>query len=513
MENSRVKNTARNILASTVFRVINLSFPFIINTIIINTLGVEYLGLNMLFASILQVLNLTELGFGTALTFSMYEPIAKNDTMKVSALLAFYRKAYLIIGTIILSVGLLCIPFLSFFIEGEVPEGISIYILFVISLVNSVISYFLFAYRSALLIANQRQDIVDKINIFIEITMNISKILVLLVTEDYYLFCVLQPIYTVINCILVWRISKKRYPQYKCEGIIPKSEKKLIFSRVIGVSINKLCFVLSNSFDSVIISSFMGLAILGQYNNYFVIANAVMFFMQIISRSAISSIGNSIVCEPVEKNYEDFCSFQFVFNMIMGWAAICIICLNQPFVNFWLGNELMFDDVTAGCFAFYMYAITSSEIFMAYREAAGIWEHDRVRPFVEGILNLILNIVLVQIMGIIGVMLSTIFTMGIIRMIWGSYYLFKEYFIGYSHARYLLKMLHYGIFTAIAGTISFVVCGLIEIDGVFGFFVKMMVCTIIPGMIYLLIYFRSKELRSSYVFFKTIINRKTIGRR
>ena len=75
-ESSRIKNTTRNMLAGAIYKIITLLFPFVINTIIIKTLGVEYLGLNMLFASILQVLSLTELGFGSALVFSMYEPIA-----------------------------------------------------------------------------------------------------------------------------------------------------------------------------------------------------------------------------------------------------------------------------------------------------------------------------------------------------------------------------------------------------------------------------------------------------
>ena len=105
-------------LASSIFKITNLSFPFFINTIIIQTLGVEYLGLNMLFSSILQVLSLTELGFGTAMVFSMYEPIAKGDTAKVSALLALYRKAYLIIGCIIVVIGLVCIPILPYIIKG-----------------------------------------------------------------------------------------------------------------------------------------------------------------------------------------------------------------------------------------------------------------------------------------------------------------------------------------------------------------------------------------------------------
>ena len=508
MSDSRIKNTARNMVASTIFRIINLAFPFVINSIIIKTLGVEYLGLNMLFASILQVLCLSELGFGSAMVFSMYEPIAKGDAKKVSALLALYRRVYLIIGCVILGCGLLCIPILPHIIKSDVPDGLNIYILFIISLFNCVITYFMFAHRSALLEANQRKDITDKINILIEIALNISKIVILVTTRNYYLFCMLLPVYTIINSILVWICSRKLYPQYKCSGSISKAEKKSIFSRVVGMSINKLCYVLSNSFDSIIISSFLGLTILGQYNNYFVIANAITMFMKILTRSATSSIGNSMVCESTRKNYEDFGVFQFGFGMILSWASICILCLNQPFIKLWLGEDMMFDPVTAGIFAVFTYSVLSSEVFMAYREAAGIWAHDRVRPFLEGILNLGMNIILVQFIGVKGVMISTIITMGLIRTIWGSYYLFNEYFKEYSQKRYLLKLLHYTIFTVIAGFISYFLCNLTGIEGIGGLALRLCICIIVPFGIFILVYGRTKEFKSALSLLKGIKHRR-----
>ena len=148
LESSRILNTKRNMIAGFLTRILDLIFPFVINTVVIQTLGVEYLGLNSLFASVLQVLSLAELGVGSALVFSMYEPIANGDTLKVCSLLRLYRKIYITIGSVILSLGLICIPFLPYLIKGDVPDGLNIYILFMISLANTSVSYFLFSYRS-----------------------------------------------------------------------------------------------------------------------------------------------------------------------------------------------------------------------------------------------------------------------------------------------------------------------------------------------------------------------------
>ena len=508
MEENRVKNSTRNMIAGFIYKTINLLFPFVVNTIIIKTLGVEYLGLNMLFHSILQVLTLTELGFGTALIFSMYEPIAKQDYAKISALLGFYRKVYRRIGSIVFCGGLICMPLFPVIISGEVPSELNVYILFIISLVNCVAEYLLFAYKSALLIAYQRKDIIEKINIFIELLLNILKIAVLLITKNYYLFCIVMPFCTIINSILVEIISKKKYPNIGPKGIISKEEKKPIYQRVIGLSIHKFCNVICNSFDSIVISSILGIMILGQYNNYFVITNALTMLLCIITGSASSSIGNSLVSETKEKNYRDYNILQFGFSTALGWASICLACLIQPFIKLWVGKELMFDDPTAITFAFYLYALVSSAVFMTYREAAGIWDRDRVRPFFEAGFNLMLNIILAKTIGVAGVLISTIITTGIIRVIWGSYYLFKELFTEYSYFKYLLKQLLYLSITVVIGVIAYYVCSLITLEGIWGFVVKGATCASLSIFLYVIVYFKTAEFRGLMGLVKGMLKNK-----
>ena len=154
MEGSRLKNTKRNIIWSYIDYAISLVFQFASRTIIVQILGVQYLGLSSLFASILNVLNMTELGFSSAVIFNLYKPIANDDTRTVNALLAFYRKIYRIVGIIILSLGLLISPFIQFLIKGDIPADINIYVLYYLYLANTVISYFVFSYRASYVLIN-----------------------------------------------------------------------------------------------------------------------------------------------------------------------------------------------------------------------------------------------------------------------------------------------------------------------------------------------------------------------
>ena len=160
MKEGRLKNSARNIFAGGISKFVSLLFPFIIRTIIIKEIGIEYAGINSLFSSILMVLSISELGFGSAMVYSMYKPIAEKEVKKVSALLNLYRKVFVFVGIFILCAGLLLMPFLNFLVRGDCPDDLNIYVLYFIFLINSVISYFAFAYKSALLTATQREDII-----------------------------------------------------------------------------------------------------------------------------------------------------------------------------------------------------------------------------------------------------------------------------------------------------------------------------------------------------------------
>ena len=125
MKLNKIKNAKRNMVFGIILKIYQILLPFLFRTVIVYTLGVNYLGLNSLFTSILQVLNLAELGVGSAMIFSMYKPIAEDDEKKICALMNLYRKYYNIIGLVILVIGILLTPFIPKLINGEVPKEIS----------------------------------------------------------------------------------------------------------------------------------------------------------------------------------------------------------------------------------------------------------------------------------------------------------------------------------------------------------------------------------------------------
>ena len=165
MKLERTKNAARNVVFDGTMEIVNVLFPFVIRSVMLHVLGTEYLGLNGLFKSILNFLNLAELGVGSAMVFSMYKPIAEDDTQTICALLRLYRLIYRIIGLTVAAVGLLLMPVLKDLIKGDLPAGMNLYALYLMNLGNTVLTYWLFAYKSSLLQAHQRRDVISKVSL------------------------------------------------------------------------------------------------------------------------------------------------------------------------------------------------------------------------------------------------------------------------------------------------------------------------------------------------------------
>lgn len=278
----------RNMCAGFVNKIVSLLCPFVVRTVFIHTLGVEYLGVNSLFASVLSVLSLTELGFGSAIVFNMYKAIAEDDTDTINALLFFYRKVYRWVGTAILGIGLLLIPVLPHLTKGTYPSDINPLLVYLVFLFNSAIIYFLFAYLNSLLQAFQRTDVFTIVGMYMNIVMYALQIILLLTVKNYYAYLMIMPAFTILTNIRTAIIAKKMFPQYRPFGRLSAEIKADIKEKVSGLMIQKLCAVSRNAFDSIFISMFLGLTQIAIYNNYYFIMSSVTGFMSILTSAMIA---------------------------------------------------------------------------------------------------------------------------------------------------------------------------------------------------------------------------------
>ena len=503
-EMERSKNTVRNIGWGFIYQILTLLLPFIIRTIILHILGEEYLGLNSLFASILNVLNMAELGFSSAIVFSMYEPIAKNDKDTICALMAYYKKVYVVVGLVVLGLGLSIMVFLDKLIKGSHPADINLYILYGIYLFNAVISYFLFAYKSTLLAAFHRNDISSKISIVITIIQHGIQILILVLWKNYYLYIALLPIATITTNILNNHLSKKYYPGYDPKGSLSLDVREKIKKQVKGLMVSKICGTLRNSTDSIILSAFIGLSVVAMYTNYYYILNAVHGILTIIGVSMKSGVGNSIVKDNKKKNYRDFEKFTFIYIWLAGWFSCCLFCIYQPFMKIWTGKESM---ILPFCnmimFCIYFFSLCLTDIRNVYMDAIGLWWEARYRSIAESIGNLVLNIGLGYLFGITGIIIATLITLIIINIGYGTKILFDNFFNEEKIMKYIYQLIIYSLVTAIVSIICYFICNIPNFSGYMNLFFRGICCVIIPNILFFIFYYKNKNYKESKIFIVT----------
>lgn len=491
------KNAKRNIYSGLLSRAVSLVLPFLLRTVMIYYLGSEYLGLNSLFTSILQVLNLSELGFSHAVVYSMYKPIAENNETAICALLNFYRKVYRILGLLIMGVGLALVPFLPNLVSGNIPSGINLYVLYLIYLINTVIGYVLFGYKVALLNAFQRVDIVNNTLSICHTVLYVSQIVIVAVARDYYLSLLVMPICTVLNNVLnAWEV-KKRFPQYVCKGTLEASEKNSIKKAIPGLLVNKLCMVSRNSFDSIFISAFLGLQVSAIYGNYYYIMSALMSVMNIFSNSVLAGVGNSQVLDTPEENYNMMKKLNFIYMWIAGWCTICLFCLYQPFMDLWVGKDLMFENGVVALFCVYFYVMEMGVIRGVYSDAAGLWWQNRYRAILESVANLVLNYAFVKLWGIYGIVAATLLSLFVINFLWGSNIVFRHYFKNNKEKEYFLLHLKYALVTLGMLLISAAVCNYLPFTGIALLIFRLLICCILPNVGYFIVYRNSWEYKAA----------------
>lgn len=496
-QDSRTRNSARNVVFGISNKLITIFLPFVTRTISIRFLGFAYVGLSTLFTSILSFLSVAELGFGSAVVYAMYKPIADNDYSLVGAYLAFIKKIYRKIGFAILCLGLLLIPFLPYLVNQEAPGEINIYLIYSLYLFNSAIGYFASGYRQSLLSAYQRTDIIEKISIVVMVFVRLLEIIVLYATKNYYLFSAVQIIGTVAtNIYLKWK-TKEMFPEIACFGDISGERKAEVKQKIGGLIGTKLNSIVVHQADVLVISSFLGLSILGKYGNYYYILSAVSGIIVVAFNAITASVGNKIATNTIDEVYKLYKKISFLNMWIVGWSAICMVSLYEPFIRLWgrlAGEDLLLSSEIAISLTAYFYCFQIQRTNLVFKDAAGLWYEDRYRPYLTMIINLVANIILVRIIGLLGVILSSIIAF-LISVPWCNAVVQRRLFNHPSHFG-LLEMIKNAFISILVGFVTYSLCHLFP-DSLGGMAGRAIICVLFPNAVLYAIYRNNSDFREA----------------
>ena len=466
-------------------------------TAMIYLMGVQYLGLNSLFTSVLQVLNLAELGVGSAMVYSMYKPIAEDDDTTICALMKLYRTYYRVIGLVIAVVGCVLTPFIPYLIKSDVPAGLNIYILYLLNLGATVLSYWLFAYKNSILQAHQRVDVVSKVTLVTSTIQYGLQLFVLWAFHNYYLYVIVMLATQALTNIVAAICADKLYPQFKPRGKVDKILVQRINQRIKDLFTSKIGAIIYDSADTIVISAFLGLTVLAVYQNYFYILNSITGLITVVFVACTAGIGNSIVVESKEKNYQDLNKFTFIITWVAGFCSVCLLCIYQPFMELWVGKDLMLSLSAVVCFVIYFFVRQFNGLFNLYKDASGMWHEDRLRPLAAALTNLILNWILVQFISIYGILLSTVLAILCVGMPWLLHNLFTVIFEKKHMWHFIGGLAKYTFVVFFSCLVTYFICSRFSLGVIPTILVRGVICLIVPNLIYYLAFRKTKVFQQS----------------
>ena len=433
--NYAIKNVFWGYIGTFVTALLN----FVSRTVFIYSISADYLGINGLFASVLGVLSLSELGIGVAMGYSLYRPAAENDVEKIKSLMKLYRTAYRVIAVIVALLGLLLLPFLHCIIKGgDGIEHIKIY--YLIFLFNTVSSYFV-SYKYSFVNAKQQSYIVNNLTTVFNLIMTSGQIAVLIIYKSYIAYLIIQMLVQLLMKIYSSIYIDKLYPFLNDKNVKPleAEEKKKIQTNIKALIIHKIGEISVYQSDNIIISSFVSITAVGLLSNYVLITGFFNTFIGVFFNSLTGTIGNYLAVSTPDDQYKLFQIIDFAGFILFSFSAVCIYALIQPFILLLWGSEYV---LPTGFLSVYLLNFFLTGQRMAIQQvkiAGGVFVQDKFLPLSQALVNLSVSIILVQFWGITGVFIGTVIA-GLLPSLVRPYivfrYLFKrsawKYYIEYA---------------------------------------------------------------------------------
>lgn len=517
--NSRTFNAAKNLTASFISQFIFILIKFINRNVFIATLGKPYLGVSGLFADILTMLSLTELGLDTAINFKLYKPLVENDIPRIRVLMKFYRFAYVVVGTVMMILGVALIPFLPYLIKDYntlQPLGINPVQIFILYLLQSAVSYFFFAYRSAIIKANQKEYIITLTNVISQILLNITQIVVLITLKSYTFFVLLTIVFVIAQNLVNAIIAKKMYPDVfkKTSENISKEELKDTFKDLGAVFVSKINTVALKATDNIVLSAFIGIVEVGLYSNYLLFYVTIKTLLQRVYNATKAGMGNLFAQSDIEKKYQFFKLMNYISILLYGTCAVGIAVVADEFIETWIGKDYVIAQPLSIMMGIEIVFMGIKQNLTQIRNVAGLFRQMWFRPLLGVIINVGLSIILAQFIGIYGVLLGTIasdiltnFLLDpkiIYRYALNNIHPVTEYY--FRNVRYILELI-------VIGIVDTFICKLFRVGhGWISVVVHIIICGISVPMYMLLVYHRTEEAKYVFDITKKIYKRLRIKR-
>lgn len=489
---SRFQNTWKNFRFGVAAQIVITLLGLVSRTIFIHVLSEDYLGVNGLYASILNVLSLTELGLSDIVVYSLYKPLAEGDEKQLTALMGYYKTIYRVIALAVAVIGLALVPVLRLLVKSEIDQY-HLVLYYLMFLTNSVCSYLL-VYKSSIIHADQKRYLISGYEMLFKFLTVALQVVCLLAFRNFTVYLFIQIAMTVTNNLFISRKADQLYPFLKKKEPLDQEKKKSIFRDVRYMFSYKAGGQLLNSTDNLYISSLISTATCGLYDNYLMIQGMVSAYTTIISQSVLGSLGNlNATAEPRQKK-QVFDAYSMAFTWIATFCSAALLVMYNPFILLWAGEKwlLPMQTVAVICLNFFLPNVLVP--VWNFRNTTGLFRETKNILLYAAAINLVLSYILGVRWGLTGILAATSVSRLLTSFWFEPYILHKKVFGTSSMPFFLRQAVHLSIVVVSFLLISWV--GRLAALGPWGdFFLKGILCVMIPNVLILAVNGKTESFR------------------
>lgn len=489
MSETRTGNSIRNITVALIGQSVGIILQFISRRVFVDSMPMDLLGINSVFANILSMLSLAELGIGSAITFSLYKPLAENDTHQITAIMNFYKWMYRMIAIVVTICGICFVPFLRIIIKDDI-KNLTIYYFLYLS--STVISY-LCAYKRTLIIADQKGYISSIYRYSYIAILSIIQIVVLLVFHSYVLYLVSQIILSFGENLLITRKADQLYPYLNDTSVkLSDKDKKGYFKNIRAMLMHRIGSVIVTNTDSILLSALVNINAVSIYANYKLVFSGLSTIMSQLFSSVTASVGNLLQEKNTNHAYDMYKIIEIMTCWIYGVVSICLMVLFNDFIGLWVGEQFIEsqDYVFILIGVFFIYGIR--EPTNMFKNALGLFWNDRYKAVAEAIVNIVLSIIMGKLWRERGIFGATIISAIMIPCWIEPYVLYKHHWKRKVSEYFALIGKQIGVLFFIGFVLTYGF-SFIDVSSWIGFILKSAICFVTANLLYVLSICRTNE--------------------
>lgn len=486
---SRFQKSFQNFRFGIAAQVVISLLGFLSRTIFIHILSEEYLGINGLYSSILNVLSLTELGLSDIVVYSLYKPLAQGDEKQLTALMGYYKTIYRVIALAVAAIGLSLIPVLRLLVKSEI-DRYHLVVYYLMFLANSVCSYLL-VYKSSIIHADQKRYLISRYEMLFKFLTVVTQVAALLLFRNFTVYLFIQITMTILNNLFISLKADELYPFLKKKEPLDGEKKKSIFRDVRHMFSYKAGGQLLNSTDNLYISSLISTATVGLYDNYLMIQSMVSAYTTIISQSVLGSLGNLNATAEPEQKRKVFDTYSMGFSWIAAFCTASLLCLYNPFIRLWAGEKwlLPMSTVAVICLNFFLPNVLVP--VWNFRNTTGLFRETKNILLYAAAINLVLSYFMGIRWGLTGILGATSVSR-LLTSFWFEPYILHRKVFGSSCAPFFLRQLMcLGVVVLTFGLVS-LFSGLCSLGAWGDFFLRGILCLLLPNGMLLALNYRTE---------------------